>query len=157
LVRISRLREGPEGEKHSVLKSVDQLLRDQCGYQEGATFYGSGRSGGRRGPSGLVISPCASEEDKSIELIASTFRSDHRDDYSSLRHDKFGEVSPLAESELGHMAAMPLLEDMPTRSRRLLEDIHRAEGGGSSGNMGHHKGKYDVSSQGLTHPFRNVL
>jgi len=172
LVRISRLRDGgPEAEKHSVLKSVDQLLRDQYGGYGDAphpmlSSYGSGKSGQQRLPSslgGVIISPCASEEDRSIELIASTFRSD---DYTSLLYEKLGEMSPMAESELGselgHMAAMPLLEDMPTRSRRLLEDLHqhqrdRAEIGHGPGG-GTMKGKYEGVSPGLSRSsYRNVL
>lgn len=156
LVRIPPMSEGQETEKHSVLKSVDQLLRDQYGYPEAVSYsYTERRGGGRSGPSGLVISPCASEEDKSIELIASTFRNE---DYGPRRCEMYGEVSPLAESELGHMA-MPLLEDMPTRSRRLLEDLsHRPESGPSvSGKLGHLKGKYESSNQGLPHTYRNVL
>ena len=171
LLRISRLREGgSENEKHSVLKSVDQLLRDQYGrYESSPSAYSrqamySSRNL-RRGPGGVVVSPCASEEDRSIERIASTFRSD---DYTSLLYERLGEMSPMADSdcmgsELGNTpAAMPLLEDMPTRSRRLLEDLgsapisRRGDGGHGSSSGSNMKGKYGVGSQGHM-PYRNVL
>jgi hypothetical protein len=168
LLRISRLREGgSENEKHSVLKSVDQLLRDQYErYDSSPATYGrTGAYGGRRGPGGVVVSPAASEEDRSIERIASTFRSD---DYTSLLYERLGGMSPMAESEcmgseLGSTpAAMPLLEDMPTRSRRLLEDLgsvplsRRAEGGHGLGSRSKSKGKYGLSNSGHM-PYRNAL
>ena len=184
LLRFSRLRDVGEHERHSVLKSVDQLLRDQYGRYEsslsataaataGTKSYGRSRSALYATPQRLhrsstaLISPCASEEDRSMERIASTFRSD---DYASMLYERLGEISPLATdtesmgSELGTTpAAMPLLPDMPTRSRRLLEDLGSVpigmaghdrdrSGTGMGSNL---KGKYGVSSQGLQ--FRTVL
>lgn len=193
---------GTEHERHSVLKSVDQLLRDQYGrYDSSSGIYGRATSamyhgtipGGyassssrpthhhhhhhhhhlqqahllsRMTPGGHIISPSASEEDRSIERIASTFRSDH--DYASMLYDRLGEMSPLATdsesmgSELGAPAAMPLLPDMPTRSRRLLEDLGSAPIGLNEGSRGGAagqsiKGKYGVSAQGLNLPFRTVM
>lgn len=250
---------GIEHERHSVLKSVDQLLRDQYGRFDSpasspsAMYGGGGRSSlyhhqaggatslthhpggyatisssrpsshhhhhhhhydqqqhqlqhqlqqlhGRIGPGGQIISPSASEEDRSIERIASTFRNDphglhahhhppshhhhtHTHDYASMLYDRLGMdvMSPLATdsesmgSELGAPAAMPLLPDMPTRSRRLLEDLGSAPmlglasndqgpvrvGGAaasSSSAAGQSiKGKYGVSAQGLNLPFRTVM
>ena len=184
LIRFSRLsRDVGEHERHSVLKSVDQLLRDQYGRYESsssaaaaavAASYGRSRSALYSTPQRLhrsstaLISPSASEEDRSMERIASTFRSD---DYASMLYERLGEISPLATdtesmgSELGATpSAMPLLPDMPTRSRRLLEDLGSApigmsghdrdprSGAGTGSNL---KGKYGVSSQGLQ--FRTVL
>lgn len=174
---LIRIRDGSDHERHSVLKSVDQLIRDQYGRYEGPSssygrslMYSGGSSGlgrypshGHHGLSGNVISPCASEEDRSIERIASTFRSEE------LYYERLGEMSPMATdsesmgSELGAPAAMPILPDMPTRSRRLLEDLGSApiglnEGGrGGSSSSQNMKGKYGVSNQGLSLPFRTVL
>ena len=206
-----------EHERHSVLKSVDQLLRDQYGRYESTSgglygrttpsLYHGSTPGGyassssnrpshhhhhmhhhhhspqpsvsahhhlpRMTPGGHIISPSASEEDRSIERIASTFRSDphHHHDYASMLYERYGEMSPLATdsesmgSELGAPAAMPLLPDMPTRSRRLLEDLGSApiglnegtRGGGGSAAGQAIKGKYGVSAQGLNLPFRTVM
>ncbi|CAG7718625.1 unnamed protein product [Allacma fusca] len=169
LLRISRYGGDMMQDRHSVLKSVDQLVREQYGrfdppYQHYGRPVSSLYTTNPRLNRGL-ISPSASEEDRSIERIASTFRSD---DYTNMLYERIGEISPLATdtesmgSELGTTpAAMPLLPDMPTRSRRLLEDLGSApigmtEGGRSSSSTGTNmKGKYGVSSQGL--PFRTVL
>jgi hypothetical protein len=101
---------------------------------------------------------------KKIERIASTFRSDEL-----YYHERMGEMSPMATdsesmgSELGAPAAMPILPDMPTRSRatiRLLEDLGSAPIGmneGRSGGQNINKGKYGVSNQGIGLPYRSVL
>lgn len=87
----------------SVLKSIDELLlTDPMDYS-----HGRSRSP-RRG---------VSEEDRSIERIASTFRTD---DYTSGLYERLSDFSPLTEFT---PHAMPLLPDMPTRSRKLLEDL----------------------------------
>lgn len=189
---LSRLRDPIDHEKHSVLKSVDQLIRDQYGRYETPSTYGRflmysgggvgvggmGTSSGlgriHHGPHGTtIVSPSASEEDRSIERIASTFRSDE------LYYERLGQMSPMATdesesmcSELGAPAAMPILPDMPTRlrmSRRLLEDLGSApiglggdsgSRGGGAGSSGSQmiKGKYGVSNvQGLGLPYRTVL
>lgn len=69
------------------------------------------------------------EEERSMERLASTFRTE---DYTSSLYERLHDFSPLAsDPELGggvdysHTAptAMPLLPDMPSRSRKLLEDL----------------------------------
>jgi len=184
-------------ERHSVLKSVDQLLRDHYDRDMMAStsshphhqysmlpMSGAGGSLGRTpyqqrlvmGPSGIpmTVSPCASEEDRSMERIASTFRAGE-EYHAAMMYDRFGEMSPMATdtesmgSEMGAPAAMPLLPDMPTnirtRSRRLLEDLgsspigHYSEGSRVAGDTSRSnaKGKYSVSSQGYNGSFHTVL
>lgn len=168
-----------EGERHSVLKSVDQLLRDQYEWEAARHYnrqlYGVG---GSVGGGHYIVSPTASEEDKSIERIASTFRStgvgtsallidDSNNRYSCWNEDLHSMDTESLVSELGATpSAMPLLPDMPTRSRRILEDLGSVPligggGGGSSagvqqsirqssgllgGIMSSSKGKYLASS-----------
>jgi hypothetical protein len=81
----------------SVLKSIDDLLGDRE-----STGYNSHRSA----------------EDRSMDRIASTFRTD---DYTSGVYERLTDFSPLTDYSTPH--AMPLLPDMPTRSRKLLEDL----------------------------------
>lgn len=172
-------------ERHSVLKSVDQLIRDQYQYDAASSpqqqyrrflSYSSSLPGGGRihhghGGQVTIVSPCASEEDRSIERIASTFRSGEEGGllYYGERRDVGGFMSPMATdsesmgSELGGVtpAAMPILPDMPTRSRRLLEDLGSAPiGRADGGSRGHPimKGKYSVASAaGLSGAYRTVL
>nr|CAD7196352.1 unnamed protein product [Timema douglasi] len=120
LLRLARLRESAElgftphptqdlGRSggygtSSVLKSIDEILL-------------SGRGG-----SGLHLdyrghSPRRTEEDRSMDRIASTFRTD---DYTSGVYERLSDFSPLTDFT---PHAMPLLPDMPTRSRKLLEDL----------------------------------
>ena len=118
LLRLARLREsaelggyagthsGPElGPRSagygtsSVLKSIDELLL-------------SGRGGIH-----LDYAPRRTEEDRSMDRIASTFRTD---DYTSGVYERLSDFSPLTDFT---PHAMPLLPDMPTRSRKLLEDL----------------------------------
>jgi len=123
LLRLARLRESAElgftptsaewggggaYDGTSVLRSVDQVLRD-----EARGLYGGG--GGRSGHVG-------DEADRSMERIASTFRTD---DYTTGLYERLSDFSPLTESvtDFYPPAAMPLLPDMPTRSRKLLEDL----------------------------------
>jgi len=119
LLRLARLREsaelgftphpGPElgrGRGYgtsSVLKSIDELLL-------------SGR-GGSLHFDYRAHSPRRSEEDRSMDRIASTFRTD---DYTAGVYERLSDFSPLTDFTLH---AMPLLPDMPTRSRKLLEDL----------------------------------
>ncbi|CAB3373936.1 Hypothetical predicted protein [Cloeon dipterum] len=117
LLRLARLRESAElgftpstewgggaYDGTSVLRSVDQVLRD-----EALGLYGARPQPG-------------TEEDRSIERIASTFRTD---DYTTNIYERLSDFSPLSESvtEFSTPTAMPLLPDMPTRSRKLLEDL----------------------------------
>ncbi len=68
------------------------------------------------------------EEERSMERLASTFRTE---DYTSSLYERLHDFSPLAsDPELGvggdyntGPMAMPLLPDMPSRSRKLLEDL----------------------------------
>jgi hypothetical protein len=59
-----------------------------------------------------------------MERIASTFKTD---DYTTSVYERLSDFSPFAtDSEsVGDFtpSAMPLLPDMPTRSRKLLEDL----------------------------------
>lgn len=119
LLRLARLREsaelgftphtGPELGRgggygtSSVLKSIDELLF-------------SGRGGGLHFDY-HSHSPRRSEEDRSMDRIASTFRTD---DYTAGVYERLSDFSPLTDFTLH---AMPLLPDMPTRSRKLLEDL----------------------------------
>jgi len=128
LLRLARLRESAElgypgemGERgrglspadyasSSVLKSIDELLltgRDSLEYGHGAHV-------GAHGPH---RSPRRTEEDRSMDRIASTFRTD---DYTSGVYERLSDFSPLTDFT---PHAMPLLPDMPTRSRKLLEDL----------------------------------
>ncbi|KAL1129829.1 hypothetical protein AAG570_012773 [Ranatra chinensis] len=112
LLRLARLRESAElgytslsgAPPHSggyamssVLKSIDDLLGDRD-----STGYSSHRTA----------------EDRSMDRIASTFRTD---DYTSGVYERLTDFSPLTDYSTPH--AMPLLPDMPTRSRKLLEDL----------------------------------
>ncbi|XP_068082055.1 uncharacterized protein [Anabrus simplex] len=111
LLRLARLRESAElgftphtTERErgygtsSVLKSIDELLLQ------------SGR------PS-MHLDYRRTEEDRSMDRIASTFRTD---DYTSGVYERLSDFSPLTDFT---PHAMPLLPDMPTRSRKLLEDL----------------------------------
>ena len=128
----------------SVLRSIDEILRE-----DREVLTRSRSSGGRYdlnvSPTRLGTSPTRrymygshsrgasparsgygmSEEERSMERLASTFRSD---DYTSSLYERLHDFSPLAsDPELGSdytaPAAMPLLPDMPSRSRKLLEDL----------------------------------
>ncbi|XP_059470914.1 uncharacterized protein LOC132193948 [Neocloeon triangulifer] len=57
-----------------------------------------------------------------MERIASTFRTD---DYTTNLYERLSDFSPLSEgvADFTTPTAMPLLPDMPTRSRKLLEDL----------------------------------
>lgn len=118
LLRLARLRESAElgftPGSHSgggfaissVLKSIDDLL--MSGRGRGEELYDArGRLVTRRTP-----------EDRSMDRIASTFRTD---DYTSGVYERLTDFSPLTDFSTPH--AMPLLPDMPTRSRKLLEDL----------------------------------
>lgn len=67
-------------------------------------------------------------EERSMERIASTFRT-AAEDYARRGgcggfYDDFGlTVGPVVGDYTPPLHAMPLLPDMPTRSRRLLEDL----------------------------------
>lgn len=83
--------------RSSVLKSIDDLLgsRDSPGYSCHRTA-----------------------EDRSMDRIASTFRTD---DYTTGVYERLTDFSPVTDYSTPH--AMPLLPDMPTRSRKLLQDL----------------------------------
>lgn len=87
----------------SVLKSIDDLL------------LSGGGSGGYDSRGRL---PRRTPEDRSMDRIASTFRTD---DYTCGVYERLTDFSPLTDYSTPH--AMPLLPDMPTRSRKLLEDL----------------------------------
>lgn len=101
----------------SVLKSIDELLltdpMDYSHHQPRRHHMHPGLAAGLAAglPSGVT------EEDRSIERIASTFRTD---DYTSGLYERLSDFSPLTDFT---PHAMPLLPDMPTRSRKLLEDL----------------------------------
>ncbi|XP_049955623.1 uncharacterized protein LOC126471469 [Schistocerca serialis cubense] len=116
LLRLARLREsaelgftphsGPEAGRggygtSSVLKSIDELLLSGRGLHFDYRAH----------------SPRRTEEDRSMDRIASTFRTD---DYTSGVYERLSDFSPLTDFT---PHAMPLLPDMPTRSRKLLEDL----------------------------------
>ena len=166
-----------EQRQHSVLKSVDQLLRDQYEWEAARSLhykqpqrhqpphaqYGGGTAGY------YITSPTASEEDKSIDRIASTFRSgggarvgglglssglisDYDQRYAGWNEDLASMDTDSLVSELGATpAAMPLLPDMPTRSRRLLEDLGSAPLGG-----GVPSGRVGVGSKGKSSPLSRL-
>jgi hypothetical protein len=153
----------------SVLKSIDEILRDEAGkrssldygrlsssdygsnyyslqgpgggslhydyhsYQPHSPLYrhhslnrisGSGMGAPMGGMTSTGNRLGLTEEDRSMERIASTFRTD---DYTTSVYERLSDFSPLAtdsESVADFTpAAMPLLPDMPTRSRKLLEDL----------------------------------
>ncbi|XP_064473635.1 protein piccolo-like [Ornithodoros turicata] len=95
-------------------------------YGTGAGSSPAGRTSSWESPSvGQSRFPDSSAEDKSIALIASTFPA--ADEFSP--SDQLLDYSPFAtdtEPEYEHTPAMPLLPDMPTRSRRLLEHLGSA-------------------------------
>nr|XP_014285247.1 uncharacterized protein LOC106686443 isoform X2 [Halyomorpha halys] len=110
LLRLARLRESAElgyaplgntptlsGDyaMSSVLKSIDDLIGRESDYAYHRT-----------------------PEDRSMDRIASTFRTD---DYTSGVYERLTDFSPVTDFSTPH--AMPLLPDMPTRSRKLLEDL----------------------------------
>lgn len=138
----------------SVLRSIDEILRDArdpnsiyygnyAGYRPGSSptnRYGVGGGvslatsrvsprhyyGNTRGtsPSRYPIT----EEDRSIARLASTFQTDEYGapivDYPVAGHVHGYEVDVGGVSDF--TPAMPLLPDMPTRSRKLLEDLGSA-------------------------------
>jgi len=119
LLRLARLREsaelgftphpGPDLGRgggygtSSVLKSIDELLFPGRGGSPHFDYH--------------THFPRRSEEDRSMDRIASTFRTD---DYTAGVYERLSDFSPLTDFTL---PAMPLLPDMPTRSRKLLEDL----------------------------------
>ncbi|KAA0188490.1 hypothetical protein HAZT_HAZT006398 [Hyalella azteca] len=100
----------------SVLRSIDDILRDA------------------RDPTSIYY-----EEDRSIARLASTFQCD---EYGNALLDRIPDYSPY-HPELDMMndftPAMPLLPDMPTRSRKLLEDL-----GSIPISSQTHRSKYDM-------------
>lgn len=176
---------GPGGS--SVLRSINDILRDD----RDALLTGSrSRSVSASGAHGLYADSYASptrrgylygshsrgaspartnsyglpsEEERSMERLASTFRTE---DYTSSLYERLHDFSPLAsDPELGlgsdgyggPPAAMPLLPDMPSRSRKLLEDLSGSATGdapamhiqsrGKYGAGGHHHGHHSHHHQ----------
>lgn len=81
------------------------------------------------------------EEDRSMARLASTFQSE---DFTGALYERLSDFSPLTADSLSDTMsdftpAMPLLPDMPTRSRKLLEDL-----GSSPITSQTHRGKYDL-------------
>lgn len=117
LLRLARLRESAElgftsgGHSgggyamSSVLKSIDDLLLS--GHRGDQLTLDSQNRLTRR-----------TAEDRSMDRIASTFQTD---DYTCGVYERLTDFSPLTDYATPH--AMPLLPDMPTRSRKLLEDL----------------------------------
>lgn len=119
LLRLARLRENAEMgyEPHSadsnstyntlglenVLKSIDDYLQGDT--RKYNYYYDTKNRSLKRTP-----------EDKSMDRIASTFRTD---DYTGRVYERMAEFSPMTDLA----PPMPLLPDMPTRSRRILEDL----------------------------------
>lgn len=144
----------------SVLRSIDEILRDardpSSGYYSGyppfkpggspPSWYGSSpgvRTSprhyyGSRGPSPSRYP--MTEEDRSMARLASTFQNE---EFTGALYDRLSDFSPLtadiSDSMSDFTPAMPLLPDMPTRSRKLLEDL-----GSSPITSQAHRGKYDV-------------
>ena len=129
----------------SVLRSINDILREDRDYLHRSRSAGGGHlydysnaSPTRRymsyGAHSRGASPARSysgvptEEERSMERLASTFRTE---DYTSSLYERLHDFSPLAsDPELGvggdyntGPTAMPLLPDMPSRSRKLLEDL----------------------------------
>ena len=95
------------------------------------------------------------EEERSMERLASTFRTE---DYTSSLYERLHDFSPLTSDQemtgggqgvcvsdyaASAPAAMPLLPDMPSRSRKLLEDL-------AQGETHLPRGKYGASSSSST-------
>nr|XP_045614121.1 uncharacterized protein LOC123767957 isoform X2 [Procambarus clarkii] len=145
----------------SVLRSIDEILRDardpSSGYYSGYSSYKAGGSPpnrygsspgartsprhyyGSRGPSPSHYP--MTEEDRSMARLASTFQSD---EFTGALYERLSDFSPLTADSLSDTMsdftpAMPLLPDMPTRSRKLLEDL-----GSSPITSQAHRGKYDI-------------
>lgn len=143
----------------SVLRSIDEILRDardpSAGYY-GTAAYKMGTSPTSRYSGGHRTSPRhyygsrgpspsrypMTEEDRSIARLASTFQPE---ELVGPIYDRLSDFSPLTGDIEGmgdFTPAMPLLPDMPTRSRKLLEDL------GSSPITGQTpRGKYDSSQR----------
>jgi len=67
-------------------------------------------------------------EERSMERIASTFRTAAAEDYARRGargglYDDFCPAAAVGDYAPQRLHAMPLLPDMPTRSRRLLENL----------------------------------
>lgn len=115
LLRLARLRENAElgyvdnnlsyktSGLESVLRSIDDYLQGDT--RKYNYYYDTKNRSLKRTP-----------EDKSMDRIASTFRSD---DYTSRVYERMAEFSPMMDLA----PPMPLLPDMPTRSRQILEDL----------------------------------
>ncbi|KAF2359361.1 hypothetical protein FHG87_009881 [Trinorchestia longiramus] len=146
----------------SVLRSIDDILRDArdpssiyygnySGLKPGSSPagrygmpIGSSRisprhyyTGGTRGtsPSRYPIT----EEDRSIARLASTFQTD---EFGNSLLDRISDYNPyVPDMELlnDFTPAMPLLPDMPTRSRKLLEDLGSVPISSQA-----HRSKYDM-------------
>lgn len=135
----------------SVLRSIDEILRDArdpnsiyygnyAGYRPGSSptnrygVVGGGVATSRVSPRHYYgntrgTSPSrypTTEEDRSIARLASTFQ---QEEYGMALFDRIPDYPPMVpdlESMGDFTPAMPLLPDMPTRSRKLLEDLGSA-------------------------------
>ena len=117
----------------SVLRSIDEILREETYGRRRDCRYGlsyepySAQSAlfperDLTGRGGVSPNHYISEEDRSMARLASTFQGS--DTYG--RHhmyDRFNDYSPNSENLDFTPSAMPLLPDMPSRSRKLLEDL----------------------------------
>ena len=132
----------------SVLRSIDDILRDArdptsiyygnyAGYRPGSSPTNRYIAGSRISPrqyygairgSSQGTSPRypLTEEDRSIARLASTFQPD---EYGAALLNRIPDYAPMVtdlETVSDFTPAMPLLPDMPTRSRKLLEDLTSA-------------------------------
>lgn len=116
--------------------------------------YGSHSRGASPARGAVNYSGVPTEEERSMERLASTFRTE---DYTSSLYERLHDFSPLAsDPELGGgvgdmmmyntgsgPTAMPLLPDMPSRSRKLLEDLAYASASNDAPTMHiQSRGKY---------------
>ena len=143
LIRLAKLRESAElgAESHrlgvpgypsptispgaregtSVLRSVDEILRTDHGGGYGGSIHRTNPT--RRDYTGYSRYNSAEEDHHTLDRLAnSTFNTDR---YTSSVYDRVTDFSPVYSdfSQDFPPNAMPLLPDMPSRSRKLLEDL----------------------------------
>ncbi|XP_045028308.1 uncharacterized protein LOC116921188 isoform X3 [Daphnia magna] len=120
--------------------------------------YGSHSRGASPARGAVNYSGVPTEEERSMERLASTFRTE---DYTSSLYERLHDFSPLAsDPELGGgvgdmmmyntgsgPTAMPLLPDMPSRSRKLLEDLAYASASNDAPTMHIQSRGFDYSPE----------
>lgn len=117
----------------SVLRSVDEILRTDHGYA-GHHVHPRTNPGRREYNSYSRYN----EEDHSLDRLANSFNTDR---YTDSLYNRVADFSPVNSDFSTEFPphAMPLLPDMPSRSRKLLEDL-----GTSSYAGGHGGSKYST-------------